>query len=62
MDLVEHVVIEVVLVGANARLLVWVYRERSREIFPAEPLGDERIHVGRIRRIVQGDERRIHVT
>ena len=60
-NLVEDVVVEVVLVGADARLLVRVHRERGREVLAAVLLRDERIDVGRVRRIVQGDERRIHV-
>ena len=61
-NLVEHVVIEVVLVRADARLLVRVDGERRRQILAAEALRDEGVHVGRVRRIVQRDERRIHVT
>ena len=61
-NLVEDVVVEVVLVRTDARLLVRVDRERGGQILAAEPLRDERVDVGRVRGIVQGDERRIHVT
>ena len=61
-DFVEHVVIEVVLVGTDARFFVRIHRESSREIWPAISLRDERIDVGRVRRVVQRDERRVHMT
>ena len=60
-DLVEDVVVEVVLVGPDARFLVRVDRECGRQVLDAAFVRDERVDVGGIRRIVQGDERSIHV-
>ena len=61
-NLVEHVVVEVVLVWADARLLEGVDAERRDQLLAGRFLLDEGIHVGRVGRVVQRDERRIHVT
>ena len=61
MNFIEHIVVEVVLVGTDARFLVRIHGQSGREILPAIFLRDEGIDIGRVRRIVQGDERRIHM-
>ena len=59
---VEHVVVEVELVRADARLLERIDAERRHQRLASVLLPDEGIHVGGIRGIVQDDERRVHVT
>jgi hypothetical protein len=61
-NLIAHVVIEVVLVRTNPWFLVWIHGERRRQVLAAKLLRHERIDVSRVRGIVQSDERRIHVT
>ncbi len=61
MNRVEHVVVEVELVGSDAGLLERMDAERGDERLASVLLLDERVHVGRIRGIVQGNERRVHV-
>jgi hypothetical protein len=60
--LIEHIVIEVVLVGADAGFLEGIDAERRDQHLRAVVILDERVHVRRIGRIVERDERRVHVT
>ena len=45
----------------DAGLLVRIDREGRREVLVSGPLRHERVHVRGVRRIVERDERRVHV-
>ena len=61
-DLVEHVVVEVVLVWPDARFLVRVHAQRGDKTLQSVFILHERVNVRGVGRGIAGDQRRIHVT
>ena len=61
-NLVEHVIAEVVPVRSHARFFVRIHGERRRKVLLTVLARQKRVHVRRVRGVVQDDERGIHVT
>ena len=61
-NLVEHVVIEVVFVRPDARLFKRINSERDVEIFLSGVRADEGIDIRGVGRRIERDQRRVHVT
>ena len=61
-DLIEHVVIEVVLVWADARFLVGVHAQRGNKTLRSVLVLHERVNVRGVGCRIASDQRRIHVT
>ncbi len=61
-DLVEHIVIEVVLVWADARFLVGVHAQRGDKTLRSVLILHERVNVRGVGCRIASDQRRIHVT
>ena len=62
MDLIQHVVVEVVLVGADARFLVGVHAQRGDKTLHSVFILHERVNVRGVGCRIASDQRRIHVT
>src|SRR5438876_7221791 len=61
-NLIEHVVIEVVLVRSDAGLFVWVHAQRGDKTLHSVFVLYERVNVGGVGRRIANDQRRILVT
>jgi hypothetical protein len=60
-NLVQDIVVELVIVGPDASFLERLDAERGRQILNAVRVASERVHVGRVRRRVECDQRGVHV-
>src|SRR5262249_35560501 len=61
-DLVKHVVVEVVFVRADAGFLMRINAQGDGEVFLSVVLVHERVNVGGVGSRITNDERRVHVT
>ena len=61
-DLIQHVVVEVVLVWSDAGFFVGVHAQRGDKTLHSVSVLDERVNVRGVCRRIARDQRRIHVT
>jgi hypothetical protein len=61
-DLIQHVVVEVVLVWSDAGFFVGIYAQRGDKTLHSVSILDERVNVRGVCYRIASDQRRVHVT